>query len=358
MRAIVERIDMLDAVKFAAQSAGRSSTIPILGTIKIWSDYKGQLSIAATDLVQWASCAVMADVAKCAGCCVDARALQRFCTQAPKGAQIEIVADNNRARIIAGSMDCDLPSLPAVDFPARAEENAPTVYDVDKSLAGSLQYVCRSAETGETRYYLCGVHIDGENLVGTNGNALHLWRHDLRCEPATIPGNAIPSLAAILSDGGKFGCNENSWCAQAGGKVLSGKVVDGSFPDYRKILPSIEDRQGFVIDSEELLTALDRATLKGTGTVRLEVSGGVLAIVSKSVIGDNAGGVGSVSVEVSGDDCSAAMNAAYLRAAISGMGGLVKVFLGDLAGGLPSVIVPQQEGLSDWRAVIMGVRAQ
>lgn len=101
-----------------------------------------------------------------------------------------------------------------------------------------------AASTEKTRYYFCGVHVEKGVMVATDGHRLLAAHHDADVAENVILGrDAIlklktsartPDDCEVTIDGSEYRIDYN-------GAAFVGSVVDGSFPDWRRVLPGVVD---------------------------------------------------------------------------------------------------------------------
>lgn len=139
-------------------------------------------------------------------------------------------------------------NLPVEDFP----EMLPLSQD-QRAIAvsvESLTFVAIAQSTEETRYYLNGVLFDARGIVATDGHRLHMVKAATDCgdDKYILPRGAVKILLAFakdekvkelrvkFSENGKFMCNVGKY-------HVKGKLVDGTFPDYMRVIPSAPEHE-------------------------------------------------------------------------------------------------------------------
>lgn len=226
---------------FAAKACSRKSTVPILGCVLL-SVEPGRLSLLSTSLDIWARSSFEGDCEGRQGVAVDADLLRRFCAVAPKGSRIEGALEDhgNVLRLAAGRTKAAFPALPAEDFPLMPADSekrlAPRQIDA-AAFGTALRGAVRAAATDDARYYLNGVFFEERGLLATDGHRLIHMQLEGMGGPAILPREAVPLVCDLLADGGRFGIDESAWLAESGDFRLVGKCVDGSFPDWTRVVP-------------------------------------------------------------------------------------------------------------------------
>jgi DNA polymerase-3 subunit beta len=275
MKISVERSALLKATSRAQGVVERRTTIPILSNVLL-EGADGALSLKATDLDIEIAESVPAMVERAGACTVPAHTLNDIVRKLPDGAMVALSFDASAARldVAAGRSRFTLPTLPREDFPVMAD----SAYDASYvAKAASLRRLFDKASfaisTEETRYYLNGVYLHcppGEGArtlraVATDG-------HRLACidEPAPegavgapdviVPRKTVGELRKLLEDGETavtVSVSPAKIRFEAGGLVLTSKVIDGAFPDYSRVIPQNNERR-MEVDAAAFCTAVDR----------------------------------------------------------------------------------------------------
>lgn len=265
------------AMKHAAGIVESSQTIPILANVRLFA--KGDVlqittSDLDTELQQDLPLAVGGELATT----VDARRLSALAGAVEAGAQIKMEVENKRLTVRAGRSRWVLPVLSFEDFPSLPFDDG--VAEVSLSapvLAEAIDRVLWSVSTEQARYHISGPLLHAEEghlaLVATNGNTLA--RAITQVAFPDQGGDAIlgPKFARILgalcADAERVGLawDAKKVRASIGAVRLTGKVIDGDFPDYRRVIPARE-AQPATLDPRELRHALRRVQLVSTEKTR------------------------------------------------------------------------------------------
>ncbi|MDP8996597.1 MAG: DNA polymerase III subunit beta, partial [Pseudomonadota bacterium] len=213
------------------------------------------------------------------------------------GAQLELnqAGEKGRVSILAGRSRFALQALPPEDFPDLASGE----FNNNFSLAGSeLRFLIErtrfAISTEETRYYLNGIYfhdVGGKHLraVATDGHRLAQSQMALPESAAGMPGIIVPrktvlELVKLLE--GEDAEVEVSISSQkirfASGKlVLTSKLIDGTFPDYERVIPRGNDKI-LEADTKQFAEAVDRVStisFEKSRAVKLALSSGKLSMV-------------------------------------------------------------------------------
>lgn len=231
----------------------RRQSIPILGCVKI-----EQQRITGTDLDVKLELSLPATGGGGA-ICIDHRSLLALVRNIPGDESVTITGDGASATVLFASGRYELPSLPASDFPdGMACEGQIADFDgVTFKMALNFTRSCISTE--ETRYYLNGVCLDGSQMVATDG-------HRLACHPSggdfskfdrpIVPRKAA-CLMASLPPSGSMVIAERYMKADFDGARLTAKLIDGTYPDWRRVVPA-ESRLALTVKPSALGRAAAR----------------------------------------------------------------------------------------------------
>jgi DNA polymerase-3 subunit beta len=176
---------------------------------------------------------------------------------------------NGRVAVTSGRSRYKLASLDAVDFPYLGGVGAEaTSFMLPGALARALGRASWAASDDESRFYLAGVylHTDGDNLmlVATDGKAMSVQamarpEHMLDLAGVIIPSSAFPILTKLAEAGDvTLALDLGKLSASAGDVRFVTKLVEGTFPDYRRVMPEPSPERSATVDRGGLLAALRR----------------------------------------------------------------------------------------------------
>ncbi|UVV66552.1 DNA polymerase III subunit beta [Brucella anthropi] len=292
----IERRALLPALSAVNRAVEKRNTIPILGNVLLKSE-EGYLTVTGTNLdIEVKSQARQSDMPDFPPFTVPSALLHAAVSKFPDGCEIEFAGDSAAVTIRAGRSRLQLPLLPAQDFPAMSEGDFTHHFTMKSNdLSRAISTVGFAVSTEETRYYLNGIfmHRDQDQLsfVATDG---HQFAHLKIAAPEgshDIPGVIIPrGVLTLLAHCSKVD-GEVAFClsdrkiraAFPDGVTVTSKLVDGTYPDYRRIIPSGHDKL-YSVDREALLAAVGRVSLVvpeksdairftfGSEDVRLEIN--------------------------------------------------------------------------------------
>jgi DNA polymerase III subunit beta len=347
MKATIERATLLKSLGHVQSVVERRNTIPILSNILIEASADG-LRLMATDLDLQVNETISAQVETPGSTTVSAHTLFDIVRKLADGSQVSISAADGKMQILAGRSKFNLSTLPRDDFPVIVEGDLPTKFDLmSKDLRQIIDKTRFAISTEETRYYLNGIflHVSDEaqpvlKAAATDGHRLArvtIARPDGAdgMPDIIIPRKCVAELRKLLDE--VEGSVEVSLSATKirfalGDVILTSKLIDGTFPDYSRVIPTGNDKL-LTIDPKAFMAGVDRvATIASEKTRAVKMAVEMDKITLSVTSPEN----GTASEEVSGDYASDAMeigfNARYLMDILGQVeGDSVEVHLADAA---------------------------
>ena len=275
MKATIERATLLRCLSHVQSVVERRNTIPILSNVLIDASDGGSVKVMATDLdLQVVETMSASSVEAPGAITVSAHLLFDIARKLPDGAQVSLETAENRMEIKAGRARFKLPTLPRDDFPVIVEGDLPTSFEVPaRILAEMIDRTRFAISTEETRYYLNGVYMhvsdaDGGQVlrcVATDGHRLARIDSDLPDGAGNMPGVIVPrktvgELRKLLDDDETViavSVSETKVRFATPDITLTSKVIDGTFPDYTRVIPTGNTRR-LEVDASEFAQAVDR----------------------------------------------------------------------------------------------------
>jgi len=293
MKATIEAAVARRAMQRAARVAAPKANIPILRNVMITAGKKS-IRFAANNLEYSIEIERPAEVETEGMTCILAADFRAFCDLVPDGGQIVIETEDTILKARCGTRRASFSTLPGADFP-KPMDPVKAWPGSASDLAGAIRFAMPAASREDTRYYLCGVCLSDGHAVATDGHVLHV----APCKTAAtciLPNDHLPMMLDVMEeDGAKFGATENRWMATAKGVSLIGKCVDGTFPDWRLVVPEFEPVA--TCHRDGVSEALDAATLKGNGAVVISSDGGdLVSIDATRELGDGHAEIDAVDV--------------------------------------------------------------
>ena len=261
MKISVERAVLLKAVGQAQSVVERRNTIPILANVLIEAE-GDSVSFRATDLDIEVVDKATAVVERAGATTVSATTLHEIVRKLPDGALVALTDDgaSGRLTVEAGRSNFSLATLPKEDFPVMASSEYQSNFSADAPVLRRLFDKSKFAiSTEETRYYLNGVYMhvsDGDGgkvlrCVATDGHRLARIDADLPDGAADMPGVIVPrktvaELRKLLDDDDMkiaVSVSETKVRFATPDITLTSKVIDGTFPDYTRVIPQGNTRK-------------------------------------------------------------------------------------------------------------------
>tara|TARA_R110002124_G_scaffold135395_7_gene298335 strand:- start:541 stop:1659 length:1119 start_codon:yes stop_codon:yes gene_type:complete len=275
MKFSIERAALLKAVSQAQSVVERRNTIPILANVLIEAD-GSDVAFRATDLDIEVVDKVGAHIERAGATTVSATLLHEIVRKLPDGALINLTADTAAGRLTveAGRSNFSLATLPREDFPVMASSEYASNFSAPAPVLRRLFDKSKFAiSTEETRYYLNGVYMhiadaDGGKVlrcVATDGHRLARIDADLPEGAAEMPGVIVPrktvgELRKLLEDDEMkiaVSVSETKVRFATPEITLTSKVIDGTFPDYTRVIPQGNTRK-LEVDAADFAQAVDR----------------------------------------------------------------------------------------------------
>jgi len=275
MKISIERGALLKAVSQAQSVVERRNTIPILANVLIEADGE-TVQFRATDLDIEVLDKAPAQVERAGATTVSAVTLHEIVRKLPDGALVTLIADDAAGRLAveAGRSTFSLATLPREDFPIMASSEYQSNFTAPAGVLRRLFDKSKFAiSTEETRYYLNGVYMhvaeaDGGKVlrcVATDGHRLARIDADLPEGATGMPGVIIPrktvgEMRKLLDDDDAqiaVSVSETKVRFATPDLTLTSKVIDGTFPDYTRVIPQGNTRR-LEVDAAEFAQAVDR----------------------------------------------------------------------------------------------------
>ncbi|MBO9714389.1 DNA polymerase III subunit beta [Sphingomonas sp.] len=346
MKATIERATLLKGLSHVQSVVERRNTIPILSNVLIEAQGSGALRLMATDLDLQIDETIAAAVDQPGATTVSAHTFFDIVRKLPEGSQVELSAAEGRIVITAGRARFTLATLPRDDFPVIAEGELPVTFELPAETLKQIIDKTRFAiSTEETRYYLNGIflHVSDEatpmlKAAATDGHRLArvtVARPDgaESMPDVIIPRKCVAELRKLLDEvDGSVGVSMSNSKVRfdLGQAILTSKLIDGTFPDYTRVIPTGNDKL-LKLDPKSFMEGVDRVSTIATEKTRavkmaLERDKIILSVTSP----EN----GAAAEEVPGDYAAAPLeigfNSRYLLDILNQIeGDVVEVHLAD-----------------------------
>ena len=353
MNITIQRAALARTLAAVAKVVEPRQTIPILANVLLEVD-GDKLTVTGTDLDIEASVTT-----PCSGTpgvlTVEARRLADIAKRLT-GDTVTLAEDGEKLIVKSGRSRFSLPTLPADDYPRLDAGTFDAEFKVDfAELVAPIRFAISSEAT---RYYLCGVflHVDGETVLRAVATDGHRLSHNSVALPDGIAdhfGVIIPSKTVGLVPAGTVdvAVSKNKVRFAQAETVITSKLIDATYPDYKRVIPSANER----------ILTVDRKDLAGAVSRVASVASERGKAAKFSIAGDN------VSIDLRSDDGMAhedvpgtysaepieiGFNSTYMAEVLSALeGDEITIALGDP--GSPALF----HGAGDGEVVLMPMRA-
>jgi DNA polymerase III subunit beta len=310
MKLTIERGALLKALGHVQSVVERRNTIPILSNVLLRADAGadgGVLALSATDMDLEIVEQVPSRIERPGRTTAPAHTLYDIVRKLREGAQIEIDASGERSAMVlrSGRSTFTLACLPPEDYPVMASGDLAYNFTLTAAELRSLVDRTRFAiSTEETRYYLNGIYLHTTKndevpvirAVATDGHRLARVEMVMPEGAAGMPGIIVPRKTVIelrklvdeSEDEVQVSLSETKIRFATGEAALTSKLIDGTFPDYDRVIPSNNDKI-LEVKCKEFAEAVDRVSTISTEksrAVKLAIvpgaNGGSLAVSATS----------------------------------------------------------------------------
>jgi len=336
MRATVERSHLLRSLGHVHRVVERRNTIPILSNVLVRAD-AGRLTLKATDLDLEVTDTVAAEVGRAGATTVPAHILHDIVRKLPDGAEVSLdTGDGSQLTLKSGRSRFTLQVLPEADFPDLTTGEFPTRFQLP---AGTLKKLIDRTQfaisTEETRYYLNGIYLHAVTVdkkpmlraVATDGHRLAQAQFEApagseKMTGVIVPRKAVGEIQKLVEGGGDTPVDIElsdtkirftvAGSGGAGDVVLTSKLIDGTFPDYGRVIPQGNDKI-LKVARAEFADAVDRVSTISSErgrAVKLGLSDGKMTLSVNNP--DSGSAVEEIGVDYGSDDIEIGFNSRYL----------------------------------------------
>ncbi|UVC15640.1 DNA polymerase III subunit beta [Mesorhizobium onobrychidis] len=330
MRVILERSNLLKSLNHVHRVVERRNTIPILSNVLLSAE-GATLELKATDLDLEVTEATPAKVERGGATTVPAHLLYDIVRKLADGAEVMLKTDEdgNAMTVTSGRSSFRLQCLPQSDFPELSAGSFSHIFRLDSvALKGLIEKTQFAISTEETRYYLNGIYLhthdaDGKlklRSVATDGHRLARAEIDAPAGSEGMPGIIIPrktvsELQKLVDDPDVAVTTELSDTKirfTIGSVVLTSKLIDGTFPDYQRVIPTGNDKK-LIIDRQSFAAAVDRVSTISSErgrAVKLSIGEGQVTLAVNNP--DSGSATEELAADYSSDAIEIGFNAKYL----------------------------------------------
>jgi DNA polymerase-3 subunit beta len=284
MKVTLERAALLKSLGHVHRVVERRNTIPILSNVLLQAEGQS-LRLKATDLDLEVTEVLAADTAQKGAITLPAHILYDIVRKLPDGAQVslETTEDSGQMQLRSGRSRFHLQALPASDFPDLSAGELSHQFSLAagdlKKLIDKTQFAISNEET---RYYLNGIFIHTAEspaadavgvppivlrAVATDGHRLARVEIPAPKGSEGMPGIIVPRKAVAevqklvedLAQEVKIEISTTKIRFTFGDVVLTSKLIDGTFPDYLRVIPAGNDKR-LIVERQAFSEAVDRVS--------------------------------------------------------------------------------------------------
>ncbi|MGB0681500.1 MAG: DNA polymerase III subunit beta [Magnetovibrionaceae bacterium] len=334
MKLTIERAALLKALNHVQSVVERRNTIPILSNVKLdvtGAGPDGRLALNATDMdldiVEQVAC----EAGQAGAVTAPAHTLYEIVRKLPEGAEVELDATGGDGQLTlrSGRSRFTLSCLPTDDFPVMSGGHLDHEFSLSAAdLCVLIDRTRFAISTEETRYYLNGIYLHGAErdsvavlrAVATDGHRLASVEVPLPQGAGGMPGIIVPrktvaELRKLLdeADGDiAVALSETKIRFAFGEAVLTSKLIDGTFPDYERVIPTESDKH-WEVERKDLTEAVDRVSAissEKSRAVKLTISADTLTLTANSP--ENGSATEEIGISYGGESLEIGFNSRYL----------------------------------------------
>jgi len=324
MRFIVERDALADGVMWVSRSLSARPIMPVLLGVLIKADKKG-VHLSGYDLETSGKAEVTADVKDEGTVLVSGKLLSDIARALPNK-PVTFSLEGNRVSVISGSAKFALPTLSVSDYPNLPELPSETGRLSGDLFAEAVSQVAIAAGKDDSLPVLTGVYVEIEEnkLILAATDRYRLAVRELNWDAPRASASAL-IRARTLNDAAKSlaGAKSVSVALAAAtaterligfaseGKVMTSRMLDGTFPPYRHLLPS-ERSATAVVEVAPFVDSVRRVALVADKTVPLRLAFNPGALTLEAGVGDDAQATEEIEIAFDGEALSIAFNPTFL----------------------------------------------
>lgn len=329
MRVTLERSNLLKSLNHVQRVVERRNTIPILANVLLRAS-GNELTLKATDLDIEVTEKTPASVEQDGSTTVPAHMLYDIVRKLPEGAEVMLsVGDDTGMSPVSGRSQFRLQMLPESDFPDLTTSEFSHTFRMAcadfKQLIDRTQF---AISTEETRYYLNGIYlhtveVEGKSMlraVATDGHRLAQAQTEAPdgadgIPSVIVPRKAVSEVQKLLEAPDAFvtvELSESKIRFTVEQVVLTSKLIDGTFPDYNRVIPMGNDKE-LVLDRATFASAVDRVSTIASDrgrAVKLSITDGQLVLSVNNP--DSGSAEEEIAVQYGADALDIGFNSRYL----------------------------------------------
>lgn len=323
MQFVVSREHLLKPLQQVCGVLSSRPNIPVLNNVLLQIE-NDCLTITGTDLEVELSTQATLISGKNGHFTIPAKKFLDICRSLPDEAEISVSFEEDRAIVRSGRSKFNLATLPAEDYPNLADWQSEVDFTIEQAtLRRLIEATQFSMANQDARYFLNGMKFETEgNLlrtVATDGHRLAVCtialEQELQTHAVILPRKGVLELIRLLETSdqpARMQIGTNNLRIRLGHVVFTSKLIDGRFPDYRRVLPRHADR---ILEApwETLKQAFVRAAILSNErfrSVRLQLSHNQLKITANNPEQEEAEEI--IDVSYNGEEMEVGFNVVYI----------------------------------------------
>ncbi len=339
---VIEREALLGALQPMQGIVEKRQTMAVLSNV-LCSFKSDLVAITGTDLeIELTTFAKVEESSENYDITVPAKKLIDICRGLPEGAKLRFAFEENKLKLSSNRSRYTLATLPAAEFPQTDEGPDNTEFSLNESaLIGLLQKTSFAMAQQDVRYYLNGLLFEIEQdkltLVASDGHRLAMNQTAMPIgveekQQVILPRKAIMEIMRLLGDNDRalsVSLAQNRFTLQTDTMIFRSKLIDGRFPDYRRLIPSTTAKE-FTVSRDNFKEALNRAAILSNEKIKgvhLYLSEHLLKIVSSNT--QHELGEEEIEVVYQGEAMDIGVNVIYFLDVLNVLGGDICVSLTD-----------------------------
>lgn len=289
MKFTIERTSLLKTLSHMQSVVEKRNTIPVLSNVRIEA-LADAISFKATDMDTEITEIIDAKIFEKGATTAPAHMLYDIVRKLPDGSDVELTFpdEKNQLTVACGKSKFSLSCIGVEDFPVISGDKLPTNFSILRDeLKDLIDRTKFAISTEETRYYLNGIYIHSKNegetkmlrVVATDGHRLACVESPLpkgaeNMAGVIIPRKTITEIRKLLDDSNveevEVSLSENKIRFSMEDIALTSKLIDGTYPDYERVIPTDNDKE-LELNVKELASAVDRVSVVAERTRAVKV---------------------------------------------------------------------------------------
>ena len=338
MNITLAKSDLISALQIVSKGLSTKPQTPILSGIYMTAK-EGQLELQSTNYELGFIVTIPAEIHTVGTAVLPGKYLTEFARKLPaEEVSIDTGSSDGLAVIRSGSARFTLRTMEVSDFPVLQRMEGTLQFTIkDRTLARLVKkstFACLREEQRDRRpiFTGCQLEVEGKEVTfaATNVHRLavksELLEEDAGQIRIIIPAKFLEEVTRTITGDVPTDihvtCSYNQISMSADGIYMTSRLIEGAFPDYRRVIPQEENiRTRVILDAETFASAVERASLIARtdqyNIVKLAFEEGLMRISSNSPeIGE---AEETIAAEVTGDDVTIAFNASYLMDAVKSL---------------------------------------